>query len=69
MAIGVGLPHAATLLIVGLEAEGRLGGGVGVDGSFFFFGATGCRRRPMGLWGFWRPVLVGGNNVGSAAVG
>ena len=57
------LPHAATLLIGARKAEGMLSGGVGVDG--LLFGAADAAVRRLG----WRPVLVGGDNVGSAAVG
>ena len=58
MAIGVSLPHAATLLIVGLEGEGRLGGGVEVDGMS---DASGRRREALLVA---RPMLVFGDNWG-----
>ena len=56
VAIGVGLSHCATLLIVGLEAEGRLGGGVGVDGMS---DAAGRCREALLVTG---PMLVCGDN-------
>ena len=55
-AIGAGLPHVATLLIVVLEAEGRLGGGVGVDGML---DAAGRCREALLVTG---PMLVCGDN-------
>ena len=58
VAIGVGLPHAATLLIVGLEAEGRLGEGVGFDGMS---DAAGRRSEALLVAG---PMLVCGEKWG-----